>query len=172
MTNWAEYDINQINLADTPPAPQGDFEPLPEGVYKIALISHEQKATKANDGLIIALRFDVTEGKYAGRVLWVNANIVNKSEKAQEISRRLMASLFNAWGCPPEAPMRDTLESGIGREVIAKVAVRAASNGYKASNEIRTFYATDESAPKVAVAPNNVAPPSATADGGKRPWER
>ena len=64
----------------------GDFTPLPNGDYTVAIIESEVRDTKDGTGKYASLKFEVMQGAHKGRWLWTNINIVNKSPKAAALS--------------------------------------------------------------------------------------
>lgn len=96
LTKYSEGDVFDADSVDT----GGDFEAIPEGWYKAAIVNDEERDTKAGNGSYIALEFEVLEGEYKGRHLWHNLNLNNPNQKAVEIARSHLAKICKAVGVP------------------------------------------------------------------------
>lgn len=91
MADLKWFDANAV-----PPAEE--YRVVPSGEYTAAIESSEMKDTKSGDGKYLALCVQILEGQYKGRKLWENLNIVNKSQKAQEIARGTLSAICRAVG--------------------------------------------------------------------------
>ena len=151
--------------------------PLPEGEYTLSCIECEEKETQSG-GTMLAAKFEVTKGEHTGRWLWNNYNIVNRSEKAQAIARRQLASWAAATG-RPDATDTDHL---LDRPFRAYVTVEKGTNGYADRNNIREYLVASStlvSPPVERAAPPKAAPAKKAAkqenyfpaDAGKLPWD-
>lgn len=78
--------------------PDSGFRLIPAGKYTAMLIASELMNTKANDGMILKLKFQITEGDEAGSEIGSTINWRNKSQKAQEIGRAQFSALCHAVG--------------------------------------------------------------------------
>ena len=150
---------------DTLPVSTSNFEPLPEGWYNAAITGAEIKATKANDGKYIAVKYTITGPTHQGRVIFGNLNIKNASTKAEEIGRMQLGSIMRAIGL---AKVTDT-DQLIGGNLSIKLTVKT---GEYAGNEIKDYRAIGGVTP-AAVAPFKPVGPS-TAAGVKAapPWAK
>lgn len=108
-----------INIDEVTPV-QNNYEPLPRGEYEVWATAAELKHTKAGTGQYIKLRFDVLEGQYTGRALFLNLNIKNPSEKAQEIGLGQLSALCKAMGM---AGIVDDTSELLNKRVIAHVKI-------------------------------------------------
>lgn len=159
----ASFSFNSAEVAPT----GNDFEPLPAGNYPAVALSSEMKTTKAG-GEMLTYKLQVTEGQYAGRVLFARFNTVNASAKAQEIGLGQLSAFCRAAGV---VEMTDT-DDLLGRPVSVKVAVREAQNGYSAQNEVKGF-ASLTAAPSTPSYPAPPAAPSAARPGAAaKPWQK
>ena len=151
---------------DTLPVSTSNFEPLPEGWYNAAITGAEIKATKANDGKYIAVKYTITGPTHQGRVIFGNLNIKNASTKAEEIGRMQLGSIMRAIGL---AKVTDT-DQLIGGNLSIKLVVKT---GEYSGNEIKGYKALGGSAP-AAVAPFKPVGPAAGAPAAKTapPWAR
>ena len=85
-----------INANDLPDDTGGDYTPLPEGEYSVTIKDAEVKATNDGTGQYIKLRLDVQGPTHAGRVVFSNINIRNKSEQAEQIGRGQLKAVMSA----------------------------------------------------------------------------
>lgn len=144
--------------ADELPESRGDYEPLPEGWYSAEIGDAEIRVTKDGTGQYIRCRYNITGPTKAGRVVFGNLNIMNKSQKAEEIGRQQLGELMRSVGI---GRIEDT-DQLIGCPLQIKLSIRPAENGYAAQNEVRGFRAPEGAAPaKAAPAASSVkaAPP-------------
>jgi len=140
-----------INVADLPASQSGSFEPLPAGDYQVAIESAEIKDTNDKTGQYIKLKMKVNGPTHAGRVVFSNLNIRNKSPKAEEIGRQQLGDIMRAIGL---ATLTDT-DQLIGGSLVVKLAIKPADGQYEAGNEVKAYKALQGS---VAPAPAFAAP--------------
>lgn len=131
----------------TLPVSEMNFDPLPTGWYSVSIKGAELKNTKDGTGNYIAVRYDVSGPTHAGRVVWGNINIRNKSEKASEIGRQHLGELMRAIGL---AKVSDT-DQLIGGNLQIKLSIRE-DEKYGSSNEVKAFKALDGEKPPIAMA--------------------
>jgi len=150
--------------ADELPESRGDYEPLPEGWYSAEIGDAEIRVTKDNTGQYIRCRYNITGPTKAGRVVFGNLNIMNKSQKAEEIGRQQLGELMRAVGI---GRLEDT-DQLIGCPLQIKLSIRPAENGYAAQNDVRGFRAPEGAARSTA------APAASGATTGKAapPWAK
>ena len=116
----------------------GEFQPIPSGTYIVRCESAEMKETKDGTGKYIKTRFKVTGGEYANRVMFKNFNVVNKSEKAQEIGRSEVKTLLKAAGRTSFA--LDSVTDLCGLMCAAKVSVLRLSSYFSPRQIIIRFF--------------------------------
>lgn len=129
--------------------PNSGFDPLPAGEYKVAIIDSIMCATKAGTGQYLQLELDVLDGKYAGRKLFDNLNLINPNEKAVEIARGTLSSICRAVGVLTPNDSSDLH----GRALIAKVVVKH-DEQYGDKNQIKSYKAVQKHASNPANAPS------------------
>lgn len=160
-----------IDLSSLPQSEQS-YELLPPGWYSASITRADLKATKDGAGQYIALRFDITGPSHQGRVVFGNLNIKNRSAKAEEIGRQQLGELMRAIGL---ARVQDT-DQLIGGQLQIKVAIREASGGYEAQNDVKGYKAAGSQpaaiAPAAPTFPTMQAPSpvQAPAAGVTPPW--
>jgi len=147
--------------ADELPESRGDYEPLPEGWYSAEIGDAEIRVTKDGTGQYIRCRYNITGPTKAGRVVFGNLNIMNKSQKAEEIGRQQLGELMRSIGL---GRIEDT-DQLIGCPLQIKLSIRPAENGYAAQNEVRGFRAPEGAAPAKAV-------PAASSAKAAPPWAK
>ena len=147
--------------ADELPESRGDYEPLPEGWYSAEIGDAEIRVTKDGTGQYIRCRYNITGPTKAGRVVFGNLNIMNKSQKAEEIGRQQLGELMRSVGI---GRIEDT-DQLIGCPVQIKLSIRPAENGYAAQNEVRGFRAPEGAAPAKAA-------PAASSAKAAPPWAK
>jgi hypothetical protein len=150
--------------ADELPESRGEYEPLPEGWYSAEIGAAEIRTTKEGTGQYIRCRYNITGPTNSGRVVFGNVNIMNKSQRAEEIGRQQLGELMRSVGI---GRLEDT-DQLVGCELQIKLSVREAEKGYPAQNDVRGFKASSSAAPTVAVP---AASGSASAKAAP-PWAR
>ncbi len=74
-----------------------DFDPIPAGKYAGQVIESEVKET-SKGGEMLKLTIEILDAPYKSRKVWTNLNIVNSSEKAQQIALGMLSALCRAVG--------------------------------------------------------------------------
>ena len=151
--------LGQVFSASEAPA-SNDYSPLPAGWYSVRITEAELKDTKAGTGKYIKVRYDVTGGAHAGRVIFGMITVRNPNAKAEEIGRSQLAKLIRSIGLN-EVSDTDQL---IGGEMLVKVTIRQ-SEEYGDSNEVKDWKAASGGTAPAASTPP--APPS-----GGLPWSK
>lgn len=155
-------------------------ELLPPGMYTAHVMESDLVTTKAGDGQILKLTFEILEGPLAKRRVWENLNIVNRNAQAQDIAQRQLKRLCNAIGHSGVLTDSEQLHF---KPMRIRVAVEDDKTGqYAPSNRVKGFEALRGSAPAAQVAATSAdsaptqayTPPQqqAAAGGGSRPWSR
>jgi len=119
------------------------FSALPAGWYLAKITKSEMKKTKAGDGQYLKLAFVIIGGKYDKRMVWVNLNLVNKSETAVRIAESDLKKICEALGI---AELEDSADLH-GQPLAIKLSVKAATAQYPEGNDIKD-YADESSAPE------------------------
>ena len=132
--------------ADELPESRGDYEPLPEGWYSAEIADAEIRVTKDGTGQYIRCRYNITGPTKAGRVVFGNVNIINKSAQAEKIGRQQLGELMRSVGI---GRLEDT-DQLIGCPLQIKLSIRPAENGYAAQNDVRGFRSPEGAAPAKA----------------------
>lgn len=122
------------------------FEPVPEGNYLAEVTDSETVPTSAGTGVICKVTHTILEGPGEGKKVFTQFNIVNPSEKAQQIGRGMLSALSKACGFEAIPPDSESLH---GIPHIIKVKIET-SPGYADKNKIVGFKTTAGIAAKVA----------------------
>lgn len=122
--------------------PMKDFEPIPANLYLLEIIKSELKQNSKKTGKILKLQMKVIDenGKYNGRLVFTDLNLVNPSRECVEIAERELTSICMA--CGLEAIEDSTELHGIAFG--GKVAIIPASGGYPLKNEVKKYFSEDE----------------------------
>ena len=79
-------------------APAVPLEVMPPGKYLAHLIESEMLPTKAGDGQLLKLVWEVLEGPSARRKIFDQLNLVNRNEQTVEIAQRTLSAICHAVG--------------------------------------------------------------------------
>jgi hypothetical protein len=115
--------------------PNQGFDLLPPGEYRVQITDSDVRSTKNGDGRLIWTEMEILDGEFANRKLWHNFNILNPSEKAQNIGQGQLSSLCHAIGV---VGMEDSNELHF-KPFTVSVGVQPPKDGYDAQNRIKTF---------------------------------
>ena len=78
--------------------PEVGFEPIPAGDYVALIINSEMKANNAGTGEYLELQFEIVEGQFKGRKLFVRLNLNNPNDQAVGIARAELSAICRATG--------------------------------------------------------------------------
>jgi len=143
--------------------PEGNnYDPIPAGDYIVNIVKADIKATKDGTGQFIALQMDVLAPSHAGRKVFSNINVRNKSTQAEEIGRQQLGSIMRACGL---AKVTDTDEL-LGQQILVKVIIEQ-QEGRDPQNVVRSYKAVDgANLPKAENKPATTSAPTAA------PWAK
>lgn len=153
-----------IRADELPESTGGDFAPIPAGEYTVSIASAELTPTKDGSGRYINLKLNVIAPTHQGRVLFSKLNIRNQSAKAEEIGLQQLGSILRAINL---AAIEDT-DQLIGGVMDVKVTIKAATDQYPASNEVKAYKPLSGAAP--AKPQQAAAQPQQASTPAKRPW--
>lgn len=133
------FSVEEVEVSDR------NFEVMPKGEYRLRATGDELKDTKNGDGQYLAVTFEVHSGEHKGRKIWQNFNIVNPSEKAQNIGREQVAGWARACGKPNAKDSNELID----RPFSCILDIEKGTGGYSDKNIIKSFLTGEEkSAPK------------------------
>lgn len=142
-----------INIDEVAPVSM-DFTPIPAGKYEAWLVEADVKTTKAGTGQYLKLQFEVLDGEYAKRKVFMNLTVKNPSAKAQEIGLGQLSALCKALG---KTGIVDDSSELLSIPVIISVAVEDnMSYDGKPQNVIKGFFPTAGTVKAQAVLANIV----------------
>lgn len=159
--------LNESINANDLPESSGGFDPLPPGDYQARIADADVKKTKDGSGEYIKVRLDIIGPTHAGRVVFANFNIRNKSPKAEEIGRQQLGGLMRAIGLPT---LTDT-DQLVGGNVTVSLKIRD-DEKYGPSNEVKAFRSIGGSQLPAASAPPAAASAPAKPAANTPPWAR
>jgi hypothetical protein len=182
MASLSEHLGGQFKAEEHPDT----FGIITPGEYVAQIVDSDIVETKKKDGQMAKFTFEIMEGEFEKRLLWVNCNIVNPSVQAQAIGQKELAKIAVAAGISEAddteefhyKPMLITVgvrkytdNSGVEREqsIITKYQRLTAENGPLPDDEM--IAAKERLAPKSATkhAPASTASAST---GNAKPWQR
>lgn len=144
--------LGQTFSANEAPA-ESDYSLIPAGWYSARITQAELKDTNAKTGKYINVRYDLTDGAHAGRVVFGMVTVRNPNAKAEEIGRQQIGKMCRALGLET---VSDT-DQLVGGELLIKVTVRR-SEEYGDKNDVKDWKAQ---APAASLPSAPPAPPSA-----------
>ena len=115
------------------------FDPLPAGDYPFTVSKIEAKKTRDEQSVQANVELTVDDGEHKGRKVWTRITLrtIRTDEKGQqmlEIGKRQAAELQDACGVTGMS-----LSPCVGAQIVVKLKVRPAANGYEASNDVVAF---------------------------------
>lgn len=145
---------------------QRNFDPLPAGWYKAQITNAEFKPTKAGDGLILALICQVIDGPHANRSFFVNLNVRNPNQQAQEIALGHLGAICLSIGVRGLSNANEIVQL-LNKPMDVRLKIDPPQGQYEAKNAATAFRAakgTTTGSPAVTqpVAPAPAAPAPVT----------
>ena len=126
----------QLNFDATQVAPDLGFETVPAGWYNAMIDESEMKPTKDGSGAYLQTRFNIIDGQYANRKIYMRLNLRNTNPVAQEIAYKQLSAIAHAVGV---LHVQDSSQLH-GLPMKIKVKLRKDTSGqYEDSNEISTI---------------------------------
>jgi hypothetical protein len=144
-----------------------DFEPLPQGDYRVVMTESETKRTKNLDGEYVNCKLVVIEGKYANRIVFHKLNLKNQNQVAVKIANAQLGKMIKAVGLQT---IRNTSEIH-NKPFVISVTVEPGQNGYKPQNkvtDIKAIGTPTTQAPQAVQAPAQPAAPAPA----QAPWRQ
>ncbi len=141
--------------------PQQSLDPIPAGTYLAQVTESALRPLKSGNGDGLQLTFEVLDGPFARRKVWMNLNVRHNNGTAQQIGQQQLSALCHAVGV---LRLADTTQLH-NKPVRIRVAIRK-DEQYGDKNEIKGFEAAaGVAAPSLAA--QKSAPPRAPA-----PWAK
>ncbi len=115
------------------------FDLVPKGIYEVQVEKAEVKDTNDGEGKYISVELTIVGEECNGRKIFDIFNVVNKSEKAENIGKGFLKQLIVASGADIE--VFTDAEQLVGLEMNAQVAIKKGSGDYEDRNEIKKYIA-------------------------------
>lgn len=144
-----------LNFDATAVAPQQEMKPIPEGEYKAAIVKSENKATKAGTGSYLSVEFEIVEGEYKGRKLWINLNLNNPNATAVEIAKAELSAICHAVGV---LRPRDSAELH-NRPMFISVKLEKRKDTGEMQNRVKGYKSLSEAKAEPVAAKSDTAAP-------------
>ena len=149
--------------------PSSGYTPLPAGEYTLEIVESEYKATSKGTGMLLACKAQIVGGEYDERPFYINYNLENLNETAQEIGQRDFAGLRRATGVL--AP--DDSEELHFKPFNVKIGIKARKDTGELENVIKQYLfddAANDNAPPARQPAAAAAKPAAAT--GSKPWKK
>lgn len=150
-----------------------DIGAIPTGEYLAHITDSDMKPTKKNDGNYLELVYDIAEGEYKGRKVWVRLNLDSQNEQAREIANRQFSAIREATGVtlPKKSEELHYKPHVIRVEYIPAGTVQ--KNGYTTTrdgNEVKAWKKAEGGAGNASSAPAAAA--TSASPSSAAPWNR
>lgn len=149
-----------------------DFSCIPDDKYVMSIVKSELVRTKKskerddNKNMMLKMQAKVLQGKYKGKIIFIQLNIVNENPTAVEIAQKELATICRACGVPT---VQDSSELH-GIPMLCDVGIDDSNPEYPDKNVIRMYskYDGEDIQSSVQSSDNDDAKPS---EKKKRPWD-
>lgn len=152
MPNLNGFDANTVE-------PVPSFDPIPAGQYLAMIVASEEK-TSSKGNKFLCLEFEIVDGQYKGRKVWVNLNLEHPNPEIVKFARAELASICKAVGV---LKPQDSVQLHNLPMLINVKCVNRKDTG-ELQNRIKSYV------PKAA--PAQSQPQQATATSTTPPWRR
>lgn len=149
MASLKGFNANEVE-------PNAGFDVIPAAEYVAAIVNSEEKETSAGTGTYHKLEFQILEGAFVNRKLWVNLNLNNPSEEAVKIARGELSAICRAVNV---LTPNDTVELH-NLPMVIKVGVQKRKDTGEMENRIKGYK------------PKGGTGPVPTSPGGPAPWQK
>ena len=146
MANIADFSAKADQVQDQ------DFQPIPDGWYRVEIKKAELKATKDGNGQYINVQYSVLGPNFAGRVVFDIINVRNASATAEQIGLASLKKLKLAVGLPS---LTDT-DQLVGRNLEIDVKTQKSAD-YGDKNTVKAYRSPEGSA-MPSMAPTSAPP--------------
>lgn len=156
---------------------QGEFAPIAAGKYHIEMQDLRERETQAG-GIQWSAMFKIVAGeKFVGRTFWVNWNVVNESEKAQNIARAEISHIADLLNLGDDISV-ETLKTSTVFDIVLDVGEYLGKPDYKVKSwklaetaAPQKTFTTGKAAPKAAPTTKPAEAPAKPA-AKKQPWAK
>lgn len=115
------------------------FENLPKGIYPVVVEKSEVKDTNDGKGKYINVELTISEGEFSGRKVFDLFNVVNESEKAENIGKGMLKQLIVASGADIE--VFTDADQLVGLEMDIVLGMQKATEEYEERNKVKKYQA-------------------------------
>lgn len=162
--------LDGVDLQNTDTSQRGTFTPIPPGEYLIQA-TEGSVVRKDNGDAMIKLTFEIMEGEFAERKLFVNLNIRHSNPVAQRIATEELTEIWrDAMGGTGNPPNTDAM---LWKPIRAKVAVEKRKDTGEPQNRVKRYFSAGGEAPNARTAQAAVQPQRQTSatqpTQGRRP---
>ena len=147
MVSLGNFDANQVE-------PAVAFDPIPAGKYMAAITNSEMKATKAGTGNYLELTFQILDGQFKGRQLWVRLNLDNANAQTVKFARAELSAICRAVGVMSPGDSTDLHNL----PMIITVRCKKRPDTGEISNEVRGYAKRESGSGKPQQAQNDDPP--------------
>lgn len=163
--------LDGVDLQNTDTSQRGAFTPIPAGEYLIQAIEGSVVRKDSGDAMI-KLTFEVMEGEFAERKLFVNLNIRHSNPTAQRIATEELTEIWrDAMGGTGNPPSTEAL---LWKPIRAKVAVEKRKDTGEMQNRVKRYFSASGEAPGIRTSqpaqPQRQAAASQPAQGRRPDW--
>lgn len=141
VVDFSEGDSLVVDFDNVEEAPE--FEALPRGIYLCTIAECEFTYSQSSGNPMWTLQMEVTEGEYAGRILY--SHLVFKGKGLPFTKRQLNRIAPDIVSGPFDIQDADVIAQMLGRRLKAKVTIRKYDDGTgpRDTNNVRDLLAAD-----------------------------
>ena len=147
MAQLNNFNANEIE-------PTADFSPIPAGQYVAMITASQMKPTKNGSGEYLELTFQVLEGDYKNRLLWMRLSLNHTTPTTAKIARGHLSAICRAVGV---LTPRDSSELH-NLPMVVKVTLKKRKDNGELANELKAFSAHQTRPAPTAIPQNTTAP--------------
>ena len=137
MGNLSGVDMSTITPND------GEYTPVPNGNYKVAMVKSEKVINSKQTGKIFNLEFQITEGTYYGKIIKETLNWEHTNLVCVQIGQGRMSAISHAIGLIPKDDTSELHNKPLIIEVICEKYFD--KNGEeKQTNSIKSFHSLSQ----------------------------
>jgi Protein of unknown function (DUF669) len=132
--------MSEFNFWDFSQVEPQSYDPIPEGVYKVMVVSAEETKSKT-DKLMLKVKYAIIDGQYTGRNIFENMMMSGDPKSINITQQKVFSFLMASTGKTKDQIKTEKLgpESMISKSCLASVKIQPAKDGYEASNRISSF---------------------------------
>lgn len=131
-----------FNYDATDVKPSGNFDPAPDGVYRLAIVKTEEKVSR-NGNDMVNVEFEIDDiGEHFGKKVWHNVTFIPKGQKGAGMAVHFLKTI----GEPFEGALQIDAINWIGKRCFAKLVTEMDSMG-KSRNKIISILKEDQILP-------------------------